>query len=59
VAVDGASFGLDHGDCFNLLGVNGAGKTTCFKSLTNDILPTTGSVSIGDYDVQSQFSKVR
>jgi len=28
VAVKDVSFGLDFGDCFCLLGVNGAGKTT-------------------------------
>jgi ABC-type uncharacterized transport system ATPase subunit len=27
---------------FGLLGVNGAGKTSTFKMLTNDILPTSG-----------------
>ena len=32
-AVDGLSFGLEHGDCFALLGITGAGKTTTFKCL--------------------------
>jgi len=35
LAVDHASFGVELGSCFALLGVNGAGKTTVFKSLTN------------------------
>ena len=30
-AVDGLSFGVKHGECFGLLGVNGAGKTTSFR----------------------------
>jgi ATP-binding cassette subfamily A (ABC1) protein 3 len=59
VAVDGASFGLEYGDCFTLLGVNGAGKSTTFKSLTNEIVPTSGNVSINDLDIQQQFSQVR
>ena len=41
-AVRQASFGLDYGECFALLGVNGAGKSTTFKSLTREITPTTG-----------------
>ena len=34
-AVEKASFAVDKGECFALLGVNGAGKSTTFKSLTN------------------------
>ena len=40
LAVERISFGLDYGECFALLGVNGAGKSTTFKSLTRDIVPT-------------------
>ena len=50
LAVEKISFGLDYGECFALLGVNGAGKSTTFKSLTNDTIPTTGNISIGGYD---------
>lgn len=42
VAVEDISFGLNYGECFALLGVNGAGKSTTFKSLTADTEPTTG-----------------
>mmetsp|Transcript_18002 Transcript_18002/g.13031 ORF Transcript_18002/g.13031 Transcript_18002/m.13031 type:complete len:341 (-) Transcript_18002:672-1694(-) len=59
LAVERISFGLDTGECFCLLGVNGAGKTTCFKSLTNDIDPTGGSVSITGLEVKNKFTKVR
>ena len=41
-AVERTSFGLDYGECFALLGVNGAGKSTTFKSLTNEITATSG-----------------
>jgi ABC-type multidrug transport system ATPase subunit len=44
LAVENISFGLDYGECFALLGVNGAGKSTTFKSLTRDIVPTGGEV---------------
>jgi len=49
-AVNNVSFGLETGECFALLGVNGAGKTTVFKSLTNDTVPTGGRVHIGGWD---------
>jgi len=42
LAVERISFGLDYGECFALLGVNGAGKSSTFKSLTADTDPTNG-----------------
>ena len=59
LAVEKTSFGLDYGECFALLGVNGAGKTTVFKSLTSDIVPTEGEISINGFDIISGFSHIR
>jgi ATP-binding cassette subfamily A (ABC1) protein 3 len=42
LAVKDVSFGLEFGDCFALLGVNGAGKTSTFKILINDVIPNKG-----------------
>lgn len=41
-AVNDVSFGLDYGECFALLGVSGAGKSTCFKCLTGEMYPSEG-----------------
>jgi len=46
LAVENISFGLDYGECFALLGVNGAGKSTTFKALTADANPTEGEITI-------------
>lgn len=51
LAVERISFGLDYGECFALLGVNGAGKSTTFKSLTGDVLPTAGDITIAGFDI--------
>lgn len=59
LAVEKISFGLDYGECFALLGVNGAGKSTTFKSLTNDTVPTSGDISIAGFDVQKDFTEAR
>ncbi len=59
MAVHNASFGLEFGDCFALLGVNGAGKTTTFRSLTNEEVPTSGTISVGGFNILTQFSKAR
>lgn len=55
LAVERISFGLDYGECFALLGVNGAGKSTTFKSLTADTDPTSGDISIAGYNIMTQF----
>lgn len=52
-AVENVSFGLEYGECFALLGVSGAGKTTLFKSLTGEICPTRGNVSINGHDIST------
>jgi ABC-type multidrug transport system fused ATPase/permease subunit len=42
LAVENLSFGLSAGECFALLGVNGAGKSTTFKILTSEVTATSG-----------------
>jgi len=44
VAVQNLSFGVQSGKCFGLLGVNGAGKSTTFRMLTTEIIPTAGRI---------------
>ncbi|XP_036175418.1 ATP-binding cassette sub-family A member 12 isoform X2 [Myotis myotis] len=46
IAVNNISIGIPAGECFGLLGVNGAGKTTIFKMLTGDIIPSSGHILI-------------
>ena len=52
-AVKNISFGLEFGECFALLGVSGAGKTTLFKCLTGEIYPSSGEINICGFDVTS------
>ena len=59
LAVERISFGLDYGECFALLGVNGAGKSTTFKTLTADEVPTNGFITVAGYNIQTQFKEAR
>ncbi|CAG5055814.1 unnamed protein product [Parnassius apollo] len=43
-AVKGVSFSVKKGECFGLLGVNGAGKSSTFKMLTAEECPTRGTI---------------
>lgn len=58
-AVDQVSFGIKNGECFTLLGINGAGKTTCFKILSGDIIGTNGECHIMGNNVKTDMAKAR
>nr|XP_038948786.1 ATP-binding cassette sub-family A member 13 [Rattus norvegicus] len=45
-AVHGISLGISRGECFGLLGVNGAGKSTTFKILNGETPPSSGYATI-------------
>lgn len=51
VAVDSLSLSIPEGQLFGFLGPNGAGKTTTIKILAGILKPTSGSVSIGGFDL--------
>jgi ABC-2 type transport system ATP-binding protein len=50
-AVDHISFSVERGQIVGFLGPNGAGKTTTMRMLTCFMPPTSGSASVGGFDV--------
>jgi ABC-2 type transport system ATP-binding protein len=54
VAVDNVSFEVLEGEVFGFLGPNGAGKTTTIKMIVGLLQPTSGTVKVAGYDVQTQ-----
>ncbi|XP_054282014.1 phospholipid-transporting ATPase ABCA1-like isoform X1 [Macrosteles quadrilineatus] len=58
-AVNQVCFGVRPGECFGLLGLNGAGKTSTFKMLTGATAMTRGSASVQGHDVASELDTVR
>ena len=59
IAVQEVSFIVPRQKDFALLGVNGAGKTTCFRILTGEYGPTTGEAYINGCNVVDDLSKAR
>src|SRR5262245_17171586 len=59
VAVDGVTFSARAGEIYGLLGPNGAGKTTILRILSTVLRPTSGTASVGGYDVLTQGALVR
>ena len=50
---------LHVGDCFGLLGVNGAGKTSTFKMLTGEELVSEGQAFVKGFNVSENIKQVK
>uniref|UniRef100_A0A8D3BI62 P-type phospholipid transporter n=1 Tax=Scophthalmus maximus TaxID=52904 RepID=A0A8D3BI62_SCOMX len=57
-AVDRLCLGIPRGECFGLLGVNGAGKTSTFRMLTGDTPITFGEASLNHHSVVTEMEQV-
>ncbi|XP_043909754.1 phospholipid-transporting ATPase ABCA7 [Protopterus annectens] len=57
-AVDRLCIGIPPGECFGLLGVNGAGKTSTFKMLTGDTEITSGEAFLNGYSILTDLQAV-
>lgn len=59
IAIQEISFVVPFQECFALLGVNGAGKTSTFRILTGEYGPTNGEAYINGYNVIENLSDAR
>ncbi|BDA45751.1 probable ATP-binding cassette sub-family A member 3 [Coccomyxa sp. Obi] len=58
-ALSGLWLGVGEGECFGLLGVNGAGKTTAFRLLTGELRPDEGDAFVAGHSIRSQLAAAR
>jgi ABC-2 type transport system ATP-binding protein len=58
-AVKGVDLEVPKGEIFGFLGPNGAGKTTTIKMVVGLLKPTSGTVSIGGFDIGTQSSEAK
>jgi ABC-2 type transport system ATP-binding protein len=58
-AVDHINFAVRRGEIFGFLGANGAGKSTTIRMLCGLLVPTSGSGTVGGYDISSQAELVK
>jgi len=58
-AVDNLSLIVERGEIFGFLGANGAGKTTAIRMLCGLLLPTSGSGSVGGFDILKQSEQIK
>jgi ABC-2 type transport system ATP-binding protein len=58
-AVDGIDLDVAPGEIYGFLGPNGAGKSTTVHMLTTLLPPTSGTATVGGFDVARQGPQVR
>ena len=59
LAVDKASFAVDEGEMFGLIGPDGAGKTSIFRVLTTLLLPDGGNATVAGFDIVKNYEDIR
>jgi len=58
-ALDNVSLDIKRGEILALLGPNGAGKTTLISTICGLVNPSSGSVTVGGFDIIKDFRKTR
>jgi ABC-2 type transport system ATP-binding protein len=58
-AVNKINFAVKQGEIFGFLGPNGAGKSTTIRMLCGIIPPTSGSGTVGGFDIIKEQSKIK
>lgn len=58
-AVKGMSIAIPTGECFGLLGINGAGKSSALNMLSGEFRPTSGSAHLAGLDLLTDVHKCR
>jgi len=58
-AVQGVDLTVPKGELFGFLGPNGAGKTTTIKMIVGLLKPSSGTISIGGFDIGTQPTEAK
>ncbi len=58
-ALKSVNLDIEEGEILALLGPNGAGKTTLISTICGITVPTSGTVTVGGHDTQTDFRTAR
>jgi len=58
-AVNNLNIAIEESEIFGFLGPNGAGKSTTIRMLCGILEPTSGSATVGGYDISTETEKIK
>lgn len=58
-ALKHVTFNIEKGQVVGLLGENGAGKTTLLRSIATLLTPTSGNITVGEYDTVKNSDEIK
>ena len=58
-AVNSLDLSIEESEIFGFLGPNGAGKSTTIRMLCGILEPTSGTATVGGYDISTEADKVK
>ena len=58
-AVNNLNLAIEEGEIFGFLGPNGAGKSTTIRMLCGILEPTSGSATVGGYNIFTEADKIK
>ena len=58
-AVNNLNLSIEEGEIFGFLGPNGAGKSTTIRMLCGILESTSGSATVGGFDIATQADKIK
>jgi len=58
-AVRGVSLAIPNGECFGLLGVNGAGKSSLLNMLSGEFFPSEGDAELAGHSITTEMDQCR
>ena len=59
IAVNNLNLAIEEGEIFGFLGPNGAGKSTTIRMLCGILEPTSGSATVGGYNIITEADKIK
>jgi len=58
-ALNGVDFAVNKGEIFGLIGPDGSGKTTLFRTLTTLLIPDSGEAWVDGYHIVKEYRQIR
>ena len=59
ISLENINLNIQKNECYGLLGLNGSGKTTIFKCISQEIFQTKGIILFDNQDINGKFNQLK